>query len=67
MTQLLDLIEDFMDLKELRYARLDGATKFDDRVSEVWPETYNNIINSLNMSIHKHMSVYDCFGVSFCL
>ncbi len=35
MTQLLDLIEDYMDLKQLRYARLDGTTRFGDRITEV--------------------------------
>ena len=35
MTQLLDLLEDYMDIKELRYARLDGTMSYVVRDTEV--------------------------------
>ena len=55
MTQLLDLIEDFMDLKELRYARLDGSTKFHERVTEVRTDLH---VQCTCTYVHVHMYMY---------
>ena len=35
MTQLLDILEDYMELREIRYARLDGSMAYTDREEEV--------------------------------
>lgn len=51
MTQVMDIMEDFLRMKNLKYMRLDGATKADDR-------------NTMLKSFNAPNSDYFCFLLS---
>ena len=44
MTFLLDILEDYLDLRELQYSRLDGTMSFSVRQEQVPPSPYCNIV-----------------------
>ena len=41
MTQLLDILADYMDIVGLKFARLDGSMSYTDRESEVYVTKYS--------------------------
>lgn len=63
--QLLNIVEDFVVVKNYVYSRLDGATKIEERASLVkkFNSDYSQfvfLISKKSVEIHLHMFIFIC-------
>lgn len=78
MTMILDIIEDYLSLRDYKYVRLDGSTKLVDRKENIHnfntnPEIFLFLISTraggigLNLVGADTVIIYDCDWVHRCL
>ena len=66
MTQLLDILEDYMELRGFRYARLDGSMAYTDREEEVsTTQLWRFVCGSKKSKVDLEVAVTACVSVSY--